>query len=379
MENIVLLDYQEDLSQFLAMEDGVLKNIYYHRNISGRSYIKVNVCKKEGNFYYSETVYKVKRSTKNSYYLISSGRKGFTMNSKGKIDVWFGSDIYKFSYLNKLYEHLNFNWVESHFYPYITKTILGKMICGKITNPVDLCKAYLKSMRITASPRMFYKVANLACYNKPNLLRLLSIAANHDHCLELLYNIGDNPYDSSYNLYNVNWMYDMVDQAHMLNKKVNFNWSAKRFREVHTEWSREIMKHELSMLKNTSIKNAEFFTKFDVPGFTLLKKAAEVFEEGTEMKHCLYTSYWSSMERGSYLAYKVEIGIERATLGLSLSKHQDKFEVTYNQCYAIGNREISLSLKRKVNKFVDHLNNKFKKHICPSVKETYEQLEEIYL
>ena len=67
--------------------------------------------------------------------------------------------------------------------------------------------------------------------------------------------------------------------------------------------------------------------QFDYP-CKLLSTEREVFTEGMEMHHCIYTNYWHQIKEHKYLAFSFEAA-ERFTLGLKLTNNGWEFDQAY--------------------------------------------------
>ena len=360
MENVILLPVQQEFHDFMKMEPGVPKNIAYYRQIMGRTFTEANICKKDGCIYYSCTDMSFKKS-KNSFYVQRKNRNGFTVDKKGKINVWFGKNIYEIPHVDKVFQYFNFNWItNSKIYPYITKGILEKMIAGKITNSTEIVKEYFKKMHINASPSLFIKFLDKCDSSKVEILRVAGVAKDLNHYFEdnikLRTATMSNPYpQDSYTRNQL--LNDMIQEAQILGKKIDYTWSLNRLKEVHKEWTEEIMKIEIESLDDVSVNGIDYFDKFTPEGFKLLKTQKEVFTEGSLMKHCVYTAYWNTIKNGNYLAYHVNYKGEEATLGINI--YNDR--VVFNQCYSRYNQSVSDELRLHVMMFIDNLNHELKK------------------
>jgi hypothetical protein len=117
--------------------------------------------------------------------------------------------------------------------------------------------------------------------------------------------------------YDFNIFYDTIKMAKTLNKKVNCSWSAKRLKEEHDNWSREITDivftegDRLMYVKDIFIKFAE------TSGFKLLMTTKEMNIEGRKNDHCVAT-YVSKVDNGncgiySIDGYTLELGSKWAT------------------------------------------------------------------
>jgi hypothetical protein len=117
--------------------------------------------------------------------------------------------------------------------------------------------------------------------------------------------------------YDFNIFYDTVKMAKTLNKKVNCSWSAKRLKEEHDNWSREIT--DIVFTEGDRLMNVkDIFIKFaETSGFKLLMTTKEMNIEGRKNDHCVAT-YVSKVDNGncgiySIDGYTLELGSKWAT------------------------------------------------------------------
>ena len=342
MENKILQPVQQEYTDFMNLPAGVYKNVQYYNSVQGRGFAESSLCRKEGCTYYSYTIFKVKKS-KNGYYRLNTQKHGFTLNEKGKLSIWFGKNIFELPGIADIFNEMNLNWLNKNLILYVTKGIAEKMLTGKITNNIDLVKAYIKSMRLTCSPKVLCDYLCSAVPSKPYLLSMLSVAKDQNHAIEYLVSLTDGDIN-----YLIN---DLIKQAQILDRKIDFKWSKKRLHEEHQAWTKEIMDIEVSSMQDVIAEPSVPYLEFKRPGFTLLTTKKEVYAEGKIMNHCVYTNYWSSVERGAYLIYQVEICGERATLGCYITD-----TIMFSQCYSRHNSAVSEGLKNRVNEFIKELN-----------------------
>lgn len=348
MENIVLQPVQQEYKDFMSLPMGVYKNIQYYNNINGRNFFESNLCKKDGCTYYSATTFRVKKS-KNGYYRQNTEKHGFTFDQKGKLSVWYGKNIFEVPGIWSVFTHLNMNWLDAHLMLYVTKGIAEKMLSGKLTNNIDVVKAYIKVMRLQCSPRLLFDVIKTNCYNKPHLLQMMSVAKDQDHFLQkCLDDYRDRTSDTESYIVG-----DLVKQAQILGRQIDFTWSPRRMRQEHDDWTKEIMEVEIKTMEDSTATCTLPFLEFKHPGVKLLTTKKEIFTEGKEMSHCVYTNYWASVNAGNYLVYQVDFYGERATLGVNLYDRN----ITFNQCYRKGNQAVSHQLKQFVDDFIQKLSD----------------------
>ena len=120
---------------------------------------------------------------------------------------------------------------------------------------------------------------------------------------------------------------DMFKQALALNVKINPRWSLNRMKEEHTKMTREMMKKDLAC--------------------KLLSTEREVFTEGMEMHHCVYTNYWHEIKEHKYLVFSFE-SVERFTLGLKLTDNGWE----YDQAYSKYDKHVNEDSKALIEQFL---------------------------
>jgi hypothetical protein len=243
--------------------------------------------------------------------------------------------------------------------------MLKNMVKGKITNPRDYVRAYLKTSpykKMDVSVELFYKVFNNGNINSPKAFRkILEYSTNVNHAMEFLT-------ENSYLPHGIN---DLYDQAAILNRKVNPKWSKARIKEVHSQWTREIMEMEVKSIKPHDYQ----YSPIDLPeGFELILNNYELFEEGTTMKHCVYTNYEHRIRNKQYFAFRYNKDGVRATLGVDKSYSE---EATFSQMYGIGNSTIPDEHINRAKRFInsESFQDWVKRQGMPSVKKEPDLVE----
>lgn len=220
------------------------------------------------------------------------------------------------------------------------KCYLLNKILNTYTDLKSFIKEYLIYNDINISYKMFMNILKFIAYNKDNFVSFLNaydevitymkVATNQ----EVLFNKlktrviqtrSSKPVNS---VYQDEWLTsafnyigevaekslvaDAVDLALQLNKKVNFNWSRNKFREINVQWSRELMRKDIEKRNPQDIyKNKEL-----IKDAKLLSSERDVFEEGMIMHHCVYTNYWRLIESGKYVALHLNSTVD--SLGITL-------------------------------------------------------------
>ena len=274
---------------------------------------------------------------------------GYTYDKqKQTIKAWFGGTPQKSSMVVKhiLYD-FNIEWYNvfyiGSFYETVTNSLLQRMIRGKITNPRDYAKAILKgkkNLRETglSAEHLYKKLCSTDHTSIQTFTFMCPAFKNPNRLVELLIKGG------------LHWtIQDMVKQARILDRKIDLNWSKKRMLEEHNNWTRDIMKYEIDSVEEIDYNYPEFKL---MDGLELIKSNREVFEEGTIMKHCLYTNYAHRMKDKTYFAFRYDKDGVRATLGIALHHYIQDLHVEFNQMYGKGNSTIDLKIHEEVKEWL---------------------------
>jgi len=335
----------QELSQFLAMEPGPYKNFLYFNRIQGRAFRRANLSYKGDTLYYSSQILKAKRNGK-SYYVVQSNKLGFTFENR-KLKIWWGKNIKELVDLTSILKHLGMEWCSYRYQSFLTKGLFEKMLRKDITNPIDFCKAYLKVMRIkNVSPKLFNDlIVSGSTINgivdRYTMFTAFEVAKDPNHFIEKCLQTD-----------HINFLWtDLIKQALILNRKIDFLWSEKRMKSEHTEWTREIMNMEGENIDDKPIQSIKRFELLN--GMTLLDSQKKVWMEGKMMNHCIYTNYWNPIQYGNYQAYHIDINNETATLGVTV----DGNKIEFNQLQGIHNSNVSESLKKIIIGWIDAINH----------------------
>lgn len=220
------------------------------------------------------------------------------------------------------------------------KCYLLNKILNTYTDLKSFIKEYLIYNNINISYKMFMNILKFIAYNKGNFIDPLSVyneiinymkvATNQEVLFNKLKTRAIQTRSSKpVNSINLDeWLTsafnylgeeaeksliaDAVDLALQLNKKVNFSWSRNKFRDINTQWSRELMRKDIEKRNPKDIyKNKEL-----IKDAKLLSSERDVFEEGMIMHHCVYTNYWRLIESGKYVALHLDSTVN--SLGITL-------------------------------------------------------------
>ncbi len=116
--------------------------------------------------------------------------------------------------------------------------------------------------------------------------------------------------DNAENLYNTlgtydfSTFYDTLKMAKILDRRVNCSWSARRLKEEHDKWAKEIT--DIVFVEGDRPMSVnQIFIKFsEMSGFKLLKTTKEMNYEGRKNNHCVAT-YVSNVDNGRSGIYSI--------------------------------------------------------------------------
>jgi hypothetical protein len=138
---------------------------------------------------------------------------------------------------------------------------------------------------------------------------------------------------------------DILENAFVLDRKVDLGWSDKRLEAEHRKMVEEILSYEISC-KDKTLIHAEPLCE---DGFELLNTEEEVFKEGSTMHHCLYTNYFHRINKGQYLAFHTQEDGQAYTVGISLDKNANP---VLDQAHGRFNSPCGEGLRSRIEAFI---------------------------
>lgn len=342
MKREIINDIPKQIVEFLAMPNGVEKNIKYKK--INTAFITKSYASDENGEYFSVSQGVVKKFG-NKYSLKYTCKTGLSFKN-GKVEFWWGSNINYDDHLYDLFKVKKWNFIEPQFYSFVTKTILEKLFKGKITNTKQMLREYLKSVRIKCSVDFLYKAVktqNDMFYERKLTKQLFYkhavMAKNVDHFLIRWINKE---------LKTIPYLYDLMEQFEILELKIDYKWSNKRFLNEHQKATETLMMYEIKTIKDIKINYPKIYLPDNIK---ILNTKKLVFIEGTKMHHCIYTNYWWNILRGTYVGFNVQYNNVMATLGCRLNTATGLLE--FDQLYGIRNSQVSEDFKKYCLKFVE--------------------------
>lgn len=375
-----------------------------------------------------ENQYMMRFNTK--IYFKSKCTKGLTYDKKTKkIKFWFGSSILENTYIIREYlRDIKCDWffsMNEYLQTHITKTLLEGIIKGTITNPEDYTKKYMKqSLKYSFHYKLFVEFLNTETFyfrktedtvipenvrpcadtceipwerilcvdntffksmNNYSLNKALFIVQIKDYTIEpnfALQKIMNLSLSYDY----VKTLQDMLNQCRVTGDKINLHWSYKRLQEEHLKLTRKISALKFSHIDKTPVPIFGTFTyPYGIKG-KLLDNEPEVYIEGDEMHHCVYSNYWNRIKGKTYFVFSITYP-ERCTVGISkyvnlnINDELPKFKL--DQAYRKMNQPVTPSTKKILEDWINtkEMQNFFcmnyETHKEEQVKTLYE-LEELW-
>lgn len=225
-----------------------------------------------------------------------------------------------------------------------TNTNMNKVLLGKITNPRDLIKAIIKTnptMRgMNISTELVWNYINKnQGYRIQSLANTLSVAKDPNHAIEYVISNGATNWD----------MQDLIKQAQMLGRKIDFKWSTNRVKEVHQDWTKEIMD-----IEQENVETVEYNYQNELPcngHLELITDSKELYIEGRMMSHCVYTNYNDQVRNKTYFVLKFTDRDVRATVGITKNWEGDNFII--NQMYSKYNKSVDQCYQDYVQEWLE--------------------------
>ena len=192
----------------------------------------------------------------------------------------------------------------------LSATVVKDILYGKITNPKDAILAYGKRLGIKHLNEYMFQLSSNT--NMP--MSVLCSVINPAQLDTYVHEHGRLPRGGEFR--------DMVEQAYALEKTINLMWSPKRMSEEHTKWSRELMKLTIGTKSEEPVWSESIADTFRQHGLELCNTEQRVFEEGYLMHHCVYTNYWSRIQRKEYIALSMQLEDGPVTIGLARKSYR---------------------------------------------------------
>lgn len=227
----------------------------------------------------------------------------------------------------------------------LSKRLRKQLLTGKITNSKQLITKYLSERGFKNIPVKPLIGENMRNLNWILFLARLGMSSNPARdCMKVASLCGeDNGHYISHQLK------DTLDLAKMLGKKVNFQWSDKKMKQVHDDLSYEVNKVKLDNLKEQSLDYPDYVvTESKDKTIKLLTNKSEFFLEGDELRHCVFSAnYFSNAMNRNCFIFSIDRE-ERATAEVVVPYYHtpnDDFKLRVQQIRGKYNGAISDKVK----------------------------------
>ena len=231
------------------------------------------------------------------------------------------------------------------------KTVLEKVVKGKITNRRDLMTAYLSSSwKIKASEvpiavaDEFFQESYMTDVEIGDLRDFTTSLA---HAMEVALH-GDTDRKLVFR--------DLLKDAVKLDIRINPRWSLRRMKEEHIRNIRIIMEHELTAKSDENIYGDKTLTEEQEDfTFAAIDTERSAFMESKTMEHCVYTHYWKNeIAQGRYFAlhmHSKKDDDKDYTVGIIYG--QSTNEIVIDQIHGYRNCGPSENARQKAKAFCD--------------------------
>lgn len=329
----------------LPIED---QTFYYHK--SEHNFLKhANVIysrfETDSYIYWSSSTLKYKLGA-SGIYPKYSGKSGITYcKSTKKIKCWYGEKYQSLesAITRDIIITFKFEWIyqlDNSIRREITTSVIQKIIKGKVNNPRECITAIVKGNPLLKNLGLSTEV--LWNYYKSDK-GPFAVSSNTEglYALTAALSVATNPNDIFCNESldtRSSDIRDLIDQARMLSKKINFKWSERRAKQVHSEFTSIIMDKELERLEDKVYAyngHLELESEYE-----LITTKKQLYAEGKTMKHCVYTNYEYSINTNRYFVVRYH-GSVRATIGLKIvDTHETSASVIVDQVKSYRNELI---------------------------------------
>lgn len=306
----------------------------------------------DNKFFYTRDKYTIFLSSTGKLFTRHTNLHGLTFNPaetvgkgthlwRGTVMINIPSQVIKALLISQQVE-----WAVE-FQGLMTKTLLARVLKGRLTNGEDFMRSYLKTSTMWKSMKISHRAASMLKIMRkdPNDFMnhhdLLSHVSNVEATIDMLIN-GTRLLDFAW--YKTPHTEGIRRELNILGRKINSTWSVNRLNDEHTQMSRDIRELEMSTMKD--IDYAYSSPAPLMPGMELISNNKRLFEEGTDMSHCVY-SYLNSAVNRNVFHFHCKFGEMPFTLAIRQSRISDVW--TIEQMFGKYNKSCSETQKTFVD------------------------------
>jgi hypothetical protein len=316
----------------------------------------------DNKFYFTRDKYTIFLSSTGKLFTRHTNQHGLTFNPAETVGkgthLWRGTSMSQIPrrVIEALLISQQAEWAVE-FHGFMTKSLLARVLKGRLTNGEDFMRSYLKTSTMWKPMKISHRASSMVklfriskqSINFENTLSeyhdLLSHVSNIEATIDMLLN-GKKVNDFAW--YQTPFTEDMRRELNILGRKIDSTWSENRLSQVHTQMSRDIRELEMSTMKD--IDYAYSSPAPLMPGMELISNNKRLFVEGSEMSHCVYSYLNSAIDR-SVFHFHCKFGESPFTLAIQASWNSGKWYV--QQMFGKYNRSCSPTQKSIVEKWIE--------------------------
>lgn len=223
--------------------------------------------------------------------------------------------------------YTNLNTIDNLIrYAILRKPVLKGIITGKITNR----KALIKTLMTTSYHIKDFRYETIEKYFNSNINQSLSTLAKYTTDLNESVRLLALSDSTSY--FDRNLFCDLIQDAFILDKKINPRWSVRRMQEEHQKnIETETLLKEGSLSDEPIYECIPVIDERGIKG-NILNSEKEVYQEASFQHNCLHTHYWSKIKNRNYIAISLSVP-ERITVGLTVKGNDDDRSLSIEQMH----------------------------------------------
>jgi len=214
-----------------------------------------------------------------------------------------------------LLKRLNLDWSKGHLlFERKNKNVIQNFILGKISSKKEYLKLTYKGL-VPKSNKIPYKLINTSKLNYYELKPYIKVAENVENLFKNIKKLD------------LDFISDLRSQAFWLQKKINFNWSEKRMKQVHSEWSKIISEIKV---KDMEEKRVSYSSMIEISFGKIITSNKDLYIEGSEMDHCVFSNgYWTRVENKTGLIISYSNKGKRGTVLIEKRKNKPHINQFY--------------------------------------------------
>ncbi len=237
---------------------------------------------------------------------------------------------------------LNLDWCKSNFkFEKLNKIILKNLLLGKISSEKNYLKNIYSNL-VDKNQIIPYKSIKKTSLSYYKLKPYISVSKNIENLIK-----------NSHKL-DFDFMSDFREEAFWLQEKIDFNWSKKRMKEVHSKWSKKIAEIKFKSFGNEII---EYSSSINLPYIKIINSKKELYLEGKELSHCVFSNgYWEYIKNKVGIICSFKKGNARGTVFIiKINKKEEKRAIAVvRQFYGYKNKPMSKNNWNILNNYIEN-------------------------